>query len=46
MELKEIFGIELPPKDVRNALKLLEFCIVFRKVWFFMLTIFPDALFD
>ncbi|XP_052723444.1 uncharacterized protein LOC108346104 isoform X2 [Vigna angularis] len=31
MELKEIFGIELPPKDVGNALQILEFCRVFGK---------------
>ncbi|KAK7364822.1 hypothetical protein VNO80_13565 [Phaseolus coccineus] len=34
IELKEIFGIELPPKDVGNALQLLEFCKVFGNVWF------------
>ena len=33
-ELKEIFGIEVPSKDVGNALQLLEFCKVFGKVWF------------
>ncbi|XP_052736863.1 uncharacterized protein LOC108336406 isoform X2 [Vigna angularis] len=31
MELKEIFGIELPPKEVGNALQILEFCRVFGK---------------
>ncbi|KAK8470092.1 hypothetical protein PHAVU_004G063200 [Phaseolus vulgaris] len=30
-ELKEIFGIEVPSKDVGNALQLLEFCKVFGK---------------
>jgi len=33
MELKKIFGIELPLKEVGNALQLLEFYKVFRKVW-------------
>jgi len=41
MELREIFDIELPPKDVENALQLLEFCKVFGNVWFcFMLNFF------
>ncbi|BAU01858.1 hypothetical protein VIGAN_11119200 [Vigna angularis var. angularis] len=31
MELKEIFGIQLPPKEVGNALQILEFCRVFGK---------------
>ncbi|WVZ14110.1 hypothetical protein V8G54_011676, partial [Vigna mungo] len=31
MELKEIFGIELPPKEVGDALQILEFCRVFGK---------------
>ncbi|XP_068463275.1 uncharacterized protein [Phaseolus vulgaris] len=30
-KLKEIFGIEVPSKDVGNALQLLEFCKVFGK---------------
>jgi len=46
MDLKEIFGIGLPTKDVDNALQLLEFCKGFGKVWFFTLTIFPNVLFD
>ncbi len=36
MELKEIFDIELPPKDVGNALHLLEFYKLFGKVWFYV----------
>ncbi|KAG2384519.1 uncharacterized protein HKW66_Vig0147170 [Vigna angularis] len=32
MELKEIFGIQLPPKEVGDALQILEFCRVFGKV--------------
>ncbi|WVZ14107.1 hypothetical protein V8G54_011673, partial [Vigna mungo] len=31
MEFKEIFGIELPPKEIGNALQILEFCRVFGK---------------
>jgi len=46
MELKEIYGIGLLTKDVDNALKLLEFCKGFGKVWFFTLTIFPHVLSD
>jgi len=34
IELKEIFGMELPPKDVVNGLQFLELCRVFGKVWF------------
>ena len=41
MELRELFDIELPLKDVENALQLLEFCKVFGNVWFcFMLNFF------